>query len=46
MKESVAHEALAKTVDLMKHYANIKSKYKDKLHYIEKVKKELPVRFK
>jgi len=36
----VIDEALAKTVDLMKHYANIKSKYKDKLQYIEKVKKE------
>ncbi|MBQ9277893.1 MAG: type II toxin-antitoxin system PemK/MazF family toxin [Lachnospiraceae bacterium] len=31
-------EALAKTVDLMKYYANIKSKFEDKLQYIEKIR--------
>lgn len=33
-------EALAKTIDLMKHYAEIKSRYEDKIKYIEKIKKE------
>jgi len=32
-------EALAKTTDLMKHYADMKSKYTDKLQYIEQIKK-------
>ena len=32
-------ESLAKTTDLMKHYADIKSKYNDKLQYIEQIKK-------
>ena len=31
--------ALAKTLDLMKYYADIKSKYEDKLQYIETIKK-------
>ena len=31
-------EALAKTVDLMKYYADMKSRYKDKLQYIERIK--------
>ena len=33
-------EALAKTIDLMKHYADIKSRYEDKLQYIQKIKEE------
>ena len=33
-------KALAKTIDLMKHYANIKSKYDNKVQYIATVKKE------
>ena len=31
-------EALAKTIDLMKYYADMKSRYKDKLQYIERIK--------
>ena len=31
--------SLAKTLDLMKYYADIKSKYEDKLQYIETIKK-------
>lgn len=32
-------EALAKTVDLMKHYSDMKSKYESRVQYIEVVKK-------
>lgn len=31
-------EALAKTIDLMKYYADMKSRYEDKLQYIERIK--------
>ena len=33
-------DALAKTLDLMKYYSDMKSKYEDKLQYIETIKKD------